>query len=108
MINNLCLSCGGDIIPLAAEISGKALGECEVCGMLHTLTKDAEGNMDADQNIAAKELTPERKELLEKLRSLQTRYNEVSDIKKAMNKDYSDQLKDLSSEIKDTLTALEG
>jgi hypothetical protein len=103
----LCLSCGGELNVGAPIEAHRLLGECETCHMLHVLKTDEEGNLImATQDISQKDLTPERKELLEKLRELQTQYNETKATAKAMAKDYRDHLSDLDKEIKDTLDAL--
>jgi len=98
-----CISCGGSIIP---SESSKGVGHCSNCGTLHEI-KEKDGVNVVEQGIASEDMSPERKELLEKLRNLQKQHNDVSDMKKAMTKDYGDQLKDIKAEIDDTLSALE-
>lgn len=103
----LCLSCGGDIERCGPLSDRSLLGECTTCHMLHAIKLDEEGNiMGATQDISSKDLSPERKELLEKLRELQTRHNDVKGVAKAMAKDYREQLADIDGEIKDTLEGL--
>lgn len=108
-MTQVCLSCGGDLILLlrTKEQSGR-VAECSVCHMLHTVKVNDKGEiMEAGQDIRSSDIAPERKELLEKLRILQTRHNEVKGTAKAVAKDYREQLADIDGEIKDTLAALE-
>jgi len=112
-INFQCVTCSGpnEVEGLGPDEFSRVI-TCEHCGMLSTLqlkpNRDGGHTMSADQQVMSGELTPERKELLEKLRTLQKQHNDVSDMKKAMAKDYNDQLKDLASEIKDILAELDG
>ena len=102
-----CISCGGDLVK-KHDMLGGTLAECEACHMLHVTKTNENGEEEVMQDIATKDLTPERKELLEKLRELQTHHNEVRKAAKAMAKDYRDQLTDIDKELNDTLDALKG
>lgn len=59
------------------------------------------------QDITQGDITPKRCELLEKLKTLQIRINELRDAKKALNKDYKEQIDDQETELKAVLDELE-
>lgn len=120
----LCHTCGGKLVPCPDDgkpsgyTAGKACeihvrAKCEICGTLHvrTVKFNDEGKImsdKVDQTGKAEdgERALSRAELLEKLRTLQERIQQVEADKKNAATDYADQLKDLRGELKDTLATL--
>ncbi len=102
------MTCGTCAAPMEAhEAHGRLWARCGVCGMLHSVKKREDGTMAVEQDVRAGDLTPARKELLETLRRLEVRQQEVLAQKKSALKDFRDQLKDISDEMRDTLAQLE-
>ena len=112
----VCKVCGGalslteDNLPTTSPDIEHSIWICTECGMRHmrTVVKDA-GEITGDTVDVidnSEEAQKERAELQAKLERLVRHKNDIEAMRKAMTKDYRDQLSTIKDEITDVLVSL--